>query len=354
MTAATRDIPTAGRPAGNQLWDPYTDPHGEPYHRANGDGSAARPIRDPRRVARGLGWFSIGLGLAECAAPRHIARLIGVDDDETNRNTLFACGVREIASGLGILLSHRPVVPAWARVGGDVMDLALLGRALRSDDSERGRVAVATAAVLAVTVLDVLTARSLASEAEADETGELKDRASGGGGVHVKEQITIGHPREEVYRFWRDFQNLPLFMEHLQSVRVIDDQHSRWTARAPAGTSVEWEAEITEDRPNEHISWRSVADADVPNTGTVRFAPAPGGRGTEIHVELRYDPPGGKLAALVAKLFGEEPAQQVNSDLRRLKQVLETGEVVHSDASIHRGTHPAQPSGARAKGGARR
>jgi uncharacterized membrane protein len=354
MTTATRDIPNAGRPPVDQIWDPYIDPHGEPYDQGNGGRSASGPIRDPRRVARGLGWFSIGLGLAECAAPRHMARLIGVEDDETNRNTLFAYGVREIASGIGILLGDRPVVPVWARVGGDVMDLAFLGRALRSDDSERGRVAVATAAVLGVTLLDVLTGRSLARDAEHGEVGHSEHAASGRGRVHVKEQITIGRPPEELYRFWRDFQNLPVFMEHLQSVRVIDDRRSRWTARAPAGSSVEWEAEITEDRPNERISWRSTAEADVPNWGTVHFAPAPGGRGTEIHVELRYDPPGGKLGALVARLFGEEPGQQVKDDLRRLKQVMETGEVVYSDASLHRGTHPAQPSAAPANEGGQR
>jgi uncharacterized membrane protein len=347
MTTATRDISTAGQRAVDQVWDPYTDSHGEPYDRGNGGRAAPGPIRDPRRVARGLGWFSIGLGLAECAAPRHMARLIGVDDDDGNRNTLFAYGLREIASGVGILMGDRPVVPVWARVGGDLMDLAFLGRALRSDDSERGRVAVATAAVLGVTLLDVLTGRSLASDTEREEPGRTEGAASEAGRVHVKEQITIGLPPEELYRFWRDFQNLPVFMEHLQSVRVIDDRRSRWTARAPAGSSVEWEAEITEDRPNERISWRSTADADVPNSGSVRFAPAPGGRGTEIHVELRYDPPGGKLGALVAKLFGEEPSQQVAGDLRRLKQVMETGEVVHSDASIHPGMHPAQPSAAK-------
>jgi uncharacterized membrane protein len=349
MTTVTRDIPS-GRRAVDQIWDPYTETHGEPYDRSNG-GSSAGPTRDPRRVARGLGWFSIGLGLAECAAPRRMARLIGVDDDETNRNILFASGVREIASGIGILLGNRPEVPVWARVGGDLMDLAFLGRALRSDDSDRGRVAVTAAAVLGVTLLDVLTGRGLA---ESGEAGRREHATSGRGRVHVKEQITVGRSPEELYRFWRDFQNLPRFMEHLESVRVIDDRRSRWTARAPAGSSVEWEAEITEDRPNERISWRSSANAEVPNHGTVRFAPAPGDLGTEIHVELRYDPPGGKLGALVAKLFGEEPGQQVKGDLRRLKQVLETGEVLHSDASIHRGTHPAQPSAAPGEGGARR
>ena len=164
-------------------------------------------------------------------------------------------------------------------------------------------------------------------------------------GIHVREAIRLEVPLEFAYGFWRRLENLPRFMEHLQAVRVIDDRRSHWRARAPAGTTVEWDAEIIEDRPNELIVWRSLDGADVPNTGSVRFTPAPGGRGTEVRVELRYDPPGGALGALVAKLFGEEPGQQVGGDLRRLKQVMETGEVVHSDASIHRGMHPARPSG---------
>jgi uncharacterized membrane protein len=125
---------------------------------------------------------------------------------------------------------------------------------------------------------------------------------------------------------------------------VIDDRRSRWIAKAPAGATVEWEAEIVDDRPRELIAWRSLPEGDVPNQGVVRFIPAPADQGTEVHVELHYDPPGGKLGALVAKLFGEEPNQQVKGDLRRLKQVLEIGEVVHSDSSIHRGPHAAQPA----------
>ena len=339
MTTATQQAPTYGRRDGDRI-----EANLEPSRPGNGGRSGPSPLRDPRQVARGLGWFSIGLGLAECAAPRSVARMIGLRDDDTNRNTLFAYGVREIASGIGILMGDRPVVPVWARVGGDVMDLAFLGRALRSDRSEKNRVAAATAAVLGVTLLDVLTGRSLGAESSAA-------RGASRPGIEVREQITIGKPPEELYRFWRDFQNLPRFMEHLESVRVLDDRRSRWTARAPAGKRVEWEAEITTDVPNERISWRSVGEADVPNFGTVRFLRAPGDRGAEVQVELRYDPPGGKLGAVVAKLFGEEPSLQVKSDLRRLKQVMETGEVVHSDASFHRGMHPAQPSGASANGG---
>jgi uncharacterized membrane protein len=132
-------------------------------------------------------------------------------------------------------------------------------------------------------------------------------------------------------------------MAHLKSVEVVNGR-SHWRARGPLNTSIEWDAEMVEDRPNELISWRSVPGADVRNHGLVRFRPAPGSRGTEIVVELRYDPPASTLGATVAKLFGEEPGQQIAGDLRRLKQVMETGEVMASDASVHRGMHAARPS----------
>jgi uncharacterized membrane protein len=292
------------------------------------------PLEDPERVARGLGWFSIGLGLAEIAAPRRMARAIGVPDDRRNCATLRAIGVREIASGVGILSRDRPVGPVWTRLGGDVMDLTLLGRALSSNRSRRTRVAAATAAVLGVTALDTVTGRKL-SRGTAE--GAARRRA-----IEVRRAVTIDRPREEVYAFWRNFENLPRFMEHLVSVRVLDDRRSHWKARVPGGATVEWDAEITEDRRNELIAWRSLDRADVPNTGTVRFLPSPHG-GTEIRVELRYEVPGGRLAGSVAKLLGKVPEIQVASDLRRLKQVLELGEIVYSDATIEPGLHPARP-----------
>jgi uncharacterized membrane protein len=227
------------------------------------------------------------------------------------------------------------------------MDLALLGKALNSDESDRTRVAAATAAVLGVTVLDYVTSRQLSGSGSngVEEGGDLTRRtpARESRGLDVVEAITINRPRPEVYAFWHDFENFPRFMAHLESVRMIDERRSRWKARAPAGTTVEWDAETTEDRRNELIGWRALSDSDVPNSGRVRLRDAPGNRGTEVIVELQYQPPGGKIAALIAKLFGEEPSRQVKSDLRRLKQFLEVGEIVHSDASIHQGRHPARP-----------
>jgi uncharacterized membrane protein len=280
---------------------------------------------EAERVARGLGWLSIGLGLAQITGPGRVARMIGVDDDEANRNTMVAIGVRELASGVGILARERPAGPVWTRVGGDVMDLALLGRALRSDDGRRNRLTAATAAVVGLTILDVLAAQSLA-RASATRPAALRPR-----GIRIRKAITIDRPRDEVYRFWRNFENLPRFMQHLERVRVLDARRSHWIARGPVGASVEWTAELIEDHPNELIVWRSVDGAAVPNTGSVQFTPASHG-GTAVLVELRYQPPGGRLAALVAKLFGDEPDIQVGSDLHRLKQVLELGEVVHSTA----------------------
>jgi uncharacterized membrane protein len=151
---------------------------------------------------------------------------------------------------------------------------------------------------------------------------------------YVSKSVTILRPREEVYRFWRNLENLPRFMMHLESVNVTGDRRSHWVAKAPAGTHVEWDAEIVADRASELLSWKSVPGSDVPNEGSVRFADAPADRGTEVRVEFQYDPPAGNAGAIVAKLFGEEPGQQITDDLRRFKQVMETGEVVRSDGSL--------------------
>jgi uncharacterized membrane protein len=160
-------------------------------------------------------------------------------------------------------------------------------------------------------------------------------------GVHVHEAITINRPLAEVYRFWHVFENFPTFMSHLESVETIDNHRSRWRAKGPAGLRVEWEAEIIGDRENEWIAWRSVEGSDIQHSGAVRFEHAPGARGTEVHVQLQYNPPAGVLGRTVARLFGEDPERQIRDDLRRFKQLLESGEVAISDGpGLWR---PAQP-----------
>lgn len=150
-------------------------------------------------------------------------------------------------------------------------------------------------------------------------------RASGS--VRVDQALTINAPVEEIYNFWRNFENLPQFMKHLESVTKTDEMRSHWKAKAPLGMTVEWDAEIISDIPNELISWRSVEGADVSNAGSVRFLPSTGGRGTVVKIELRYEPPAGKLGAALAWLTGEEPSVQIYEDLRRFKQLMETGEI---------------------------
>ena len=148
-----------------------------------------------------------------------------------------------------------------------------------------------------------------------------------GRGTQVEKTVTINAPPDRLYSFWRNFENLPRFMENLESVEVIDDKRSRWVADGPAGLDAEWEAEIINEVPNELIGWRSVEGSRVDNAGSVHFTPAPGGRGTEVKVVLRYDPPGGKVGAAISRIFGEDPEWQVQEDLRRLKMIIETGEL---------------------------
>jgi uncharacterized membrane protein len=144
-------------------------------------------------------------------------------------------------------------------------------------------------------------------------------------GTGVVRALTVNLPREEVYAFWRDFENFPRFMRHLVSVSVYDARRSHWVAKAPAGTTVEWDAEITADEPGSLIAWRSIGDADIENSGSVQFFDAPGDRGTELLVELAYDAPGGAIGRGIAKLFGEEPKLQVREDMRRFKALIESG-----------------------------
>ena len=143
----------------------------------------------------------------------------------------------------------------------------------------------------------------------------------------LTEGVGPGKPVEELYQFWRNFENLPRFMDHLESVTIIDEGRSHWVVKGPAGIRVEWDAEIHNEIPNELIAWRSLAGSEVDNAGSVHFMPTEIGD-TEVRVVLRYDPPAGKLGATVARLFGEEPSRQVAEDLRRLKQVVEAGEPV--------------------------
>jgi uncharacterized membrane protein len=298
-------------------------------------------------MRRGLAFASLGLGATCLLAPGRLATSVGLRDETRARRTLRLIGLREVTSGIGLLSGRWPTRWMWGRVAGDMMGLTLLGRAIttptqRGSARNRPRAAGAMAALAAITAVDVVsaTAFSLARRMSA------LAGASAHEAIKVHETVTINRPAADLYALWRNLSNLPRIMRHLESVEETGDGRSHWKATALAGANVEWDAEIVEDRPNELIAWRSLPGAQVPNAGVVRFMPAPGDRGTEVHVELRYDPPAGKLGKTVAMLLGEEPSQQVAGDLRRFKQVIETGEIARSDASIQGKKptrHPAQP-----------
>lgn len=145
-------------------------------------------------------------------------------------------------------------------------------------------------------------------------------------GEHVKYAVTIDRPREEVYAFWRNWENLPRFSPHLRKVEQIDQRITEWTTDAPRGT-VTWRAETVEDTPNEQIGWRSIEGSEVENHGVVQFVDAPGGRGTEVRLYLSYEATGGSLGKMIAKATGNEPQQEVAEMLRRFKALLECGEI---------------------------
>ena len=148
----------------------------------------------------------------------------------------------------------------------------------------------------------------------------------------VGRTVTINRPRADLYAFWRDFRNLALFMENVESVTPADDRRSHWVVKAPGGKTVEWDSVLTEEVENERLAWESVEGADINNAGRIEFKDAPPGRGTQVTATIVYEPPGGDLGKLVAKLFQKEPKIQARRELRRFKQLMETGEVSTSEA----------------------
>ena len=154
--------------------------------------------------------------------------------------------------------------------------------------------------------------------------------------VLVDESVTVNRPAGELYRYWRNLENLPRVFSHLVEVREIDSRRSHWAARAPAGSVVEWEAEIVSEREGEALSWRTLEGSDVVHRGSVRFRSAPGERGTVVSVSLEWVPPAGPAGRAFVKILGEDPRSRLRDDLRSFKQVLETGEVPSTEG---------QPSG---------
>lgn len=279
-------------------------------------------LSDPMRLTRFLGWFSVGLGAAELIMPRTVARIAGT---RKHNGLVRFYGLREIAAGVGIFTQSNPAPWLWARVAGDVVDLASLvggakrGRRLASVGS--------IAAVAGVTALDVLCARKFSAGAAEEEST-----------AHAEASVLIAKSPEECYLFWRNLENLPRFIEPMRSVRALGGNSAHFVAQIPGtDTTLEWDGEITEDVPNRRISWRGSPAPALTVNGSVTFEAAPGNRGTFVRTQMDFDHPGTSFLPAL-RLTGKHPEQMMYKSLRRLKQLLETGEII---------TTEGQPAGQR-------
>jgi uncharacterized membrane protein len=332
-----RPVPARAGSRATQFADREVKP--APYHSSDFVASE----KDP--VTNFLGWFSIGLGLEEVFAPQSVARLIGLREDE-HTTLLRAYGVRELAAGVGILTRPKPTYWMWNRVLGDAVDLKSIRNAMETEGNDRSKLKLAALAVAGVAALDIVSSMRLTSEASpaaGEDPGSYKTADTDNENV-VAAVVTVNRPVEEAYNFWKDPRNYAQFMDQLESVNPTTSGQSHWKIKAPPGLSVEFDAQVVQDIPNQLIRWSSIDNANVDSTGTVRFRPAPGNRGTIVSLDVEYKPKGGPLGARIGKLFSAIPKTQMQNDLRRFKQLIEIGEVVKSDSTAVSGMHPAQPA----------
>jgi uncharacterized membrane protein len=263
--------------------------------------------------------------------------MIGLPGDADDQNVMRVVGAREIASGVAILAQAKPTPGLWLRVGGDVMDLALLRSAMESPRAHRNRVTAATLAVLGITAADVISSAMMTAEPDAPyEAMQARD-------IEIAAAVTVQAPIAEVFALWDGFQGLPRFMNNAASVQLTGERQSRWSILGPARTTLEWDVQITDSQPNEQVSWSTVEGSPFSAQGSVRFRQAPGGRGTQVIFDAHFRPPGGELGKTIAKPLVETVRLKIGSDLRRFKQLVELGEIVQSDDSIVPGPNPAQP-----------
>ena len=307
-------------------------------------------------MTSGLAWCNIAVGFSQLVAPDALARLIGLRPSPHTRMALRAVGIREITTGYALLSNSHSTPWLWSRLAGDAMDLSLLvaGVGRRADDRTRAaRTAFAIASGALVNVYAaahtgrsrrrhpissvepvsagrVLTpvGRALAPAVEA-KAPELVDQVPVAlTAVRTAHQmVTVSRPAADLYAYWRDFENLPSFMRQLESVVCADGARSHWVMRAPGGSRYSLEAEIVADVPGELIAWQTtLSDTAAHSAATVRFLPTPSGRDSTVHLRLEYSPSAGALGEVVARLFGVEPSQQLETDLTAFKQLMELEE----------------------------
>ena len=266
------------------------------------------------RLGMALGWLGVGIGIAELLMPRRVTQTTGLP---ARPQLVRAIGVREIVTSAGILLQPHQSGWRWSRVAGDMLDLSLLAWVSRGHQDRR--LTTVTALVAGLTALDSLTAY--------DSRRQRSVRREAPGVIRIHKSLHIQRPAEACYRFWRNFENFPQFMQHVESVQVVDATRTHWRVRAPLGQHVEWTAELFSDVPSQQLAWRTLAGSSVEHTGVVRFLPSLDNKSTRIDIEMSYHAPFGKAGVMLARIFGEEPSQQVDDDLRRFKQLIETGEI---------------------------
>lgn len=284
------------------------------------------------RTGSALGWLSIALGVTALLAPRAVSRAAGMSEQNL---LLRAVGARELVSGIGLLTQRSRTPWLWSRVLGDAMDVALIGSSALGPrvDGRRSRAWGALAVVGAISAVDL--AASLRHSRRLRHEGPP---ISGAPKAFFEQSIAVNKSPRECYAFWRDFRNLPRFMPMLKSVTPRDEHTSHWVMQAPGGMKLEWDAEVTADREGERIAWHSRPGAAVKHSSTVRFEPAPGGRGCIVRALVQYQPPLGRAGLAFARLMGRDPQGQARENLRHFKQLLETGEIP---------TTSGQPSGRR-------
>jgi uncharacterized membrane protein len=242
-------------------------------------------------------------------------------------------GARELASGIGLMSSRDSTPWLWSRVAGDAMDILTLGAvALKPTGGGNLRALLSLALVAGVTAADVSASLRYSSKSRGQQSRRLSAED------YVERSTIISKTPQECYEFWRKRTNAPVFMRHIESVSEIDEKTSRWVAKLPGGKRVEWESRITDDVPGKRLAWHSLHQSPLVHAGAVSFDPAPGGRGTVVRVVFHYRAPAtpGGTAAARALSFG--PAFEITEDLRRFKQLLETGEIA---------TTRGQPAGRR-------
>lgn len=291
-----------------------------------------------RKLAQGIGWYSIALAVVELISPKTVNQTIGIKDDPLHHNLVRVRGVRELISGIGIVASRKPAGYLWSRVAGDVIDFALVGQALTHRRNNKQKLLIATAAFSAVALLDVVAALS---QTHKKDTPNLR----------LKRSIKVNGTPDELYELWRQPETLPKIMKHFAEFTHIDAQRSHWKIPAAVGPALEWEAVIVEEREGKYLRWESLPGTTLPTRGWVNFRSLGKGDKTEVCLCLDFEPPAGALGEAALKLVQGIPNGLVQDMLNQFKTLSQTHKNIsltgnHNPSTVKVGTRPGDGAGA--------